>query len=81
MVLHQVFRFNSPVWFNVGTPSKQHASGSIVLSVDDSMESTLDWHKEGWTDLPGRLGRRHEPVPHPGLVRAALRPVVRHPAR
>ncbi|RSM40047.1 vitamin B12-dependent ribonucleotide reductase [Amycolatopsis balhimycina DSM 5908] len=26
MLLHQVFSFNSPVWFNVGTPSKQQVS-------------------------------------------------------
>jgi adenosylcobalamin-dependent ribonucleoside-diphosphate reductase len=26
MLLHQVFSFNSPVWFNVGTPAKQQVS-------------------------------------------------------
>src|SRR5437588_11857500 len=26
MLLHQVFSFNSPVWFNVGTPSPQQVS-------------------------------------------------------
>lgn len=43
MLLHQVFSFNSPVWFNVGTPSKQQVSACFILSVDDSMESILNW--------------------------------------
>ena len=46
MLLHQVFSFNSPVWFNVGTPSPQQVSACFILSVDDSMDSILDWYKE-----------------------------------
>ncbi len=46
MLLHQVFSFNSPVWFNVGTPSPQQVSACFILSVDDSMESILNWYKE-----------------------------------
>ena len=46
MLLHQVFSFNSPVWFNVGTTSKQQVSACFILSVDDTMESILDWYKE-----------------------------------
>src|SRR5688572_11383536 len=34
MVLHQIFAFNSPVWFNVGTPSPQQVSACFILSVD-----------------------------------------------
>lgn len=45
-VLHQVFAFNSPVWFNVGTKQPQQVSACFILSVDDSMESILDWYKE-----------------------------------
>ncbi|HYN28481.1 MAG TPA: vitamin B12-dependent ribonucleotide reductase [Dermatophilaceae bacterium] len=45
-LLHQVFSFNSPVWFNVGTPSPQQVSACFILSVDDSMESILNWYKE-----------------------------------
>ncbi|GAB3572062.1 vitamin B12-dependent ribonucleotide reductase [Amycolatopsis endophytica] len=46
MLLHQVFSFNSPVWFNVGTTSKQQVSACFILAVDDTMESILDWYKE-----------------------------------
>lgn len=46
LLLHQYFSFNSPVWFNVGTPSPQQVSACFILSVDDSMESILTWYKE-----------------------------------
>ncbi|HET7173258.1 MAG TPA: vitamin B12-dependent ribonucleotide reductase [Nocardioidaceae bacterium] len=46
MLVHQVFSFNSPVWFNVGTPSPQQVSACFILSVDDSMDSILNWYKE-----------------------------------
>ena len=36
-LLHQIFSFNSPVWFNVGTPQPQQVSACFILSVDDSM--------------------------------------------
>jgi len=45
-LLHQVFSFNSPVWFNVGTASPQQVSACFILSVDDSMSSILNWYKE-----------------------------------
>ena len=32
MLLHQVFSFNSPVWFNVGTVSPQQVSACFILS-------------------------------------------------
>ncbi len=46
MLLNQLFSFNSPVWFNVGTPSPQQVSACFILSVDDSMESILNWYRE-----------------------------------
>ena len=46
MLLHQYFSFNSPVWFNVGTPAPQQVSACFILSVDDSMDSILNWYKE-----------------------------------
>ncbi|HVK44776.1 MAG TPA: vitamin B12-dependent ribonucleotide reductase [Micropruina sp.] len=46
MLLHQYFSFNSPVWFNVGTKSPQQVSACFILSVDDSMDSILNWYKE-----------------------------------
>ena len=45
-LLHQVFSFNSPGWFNVGTKSPQQVSACFILSVDDSMDSILNWYKE-----------------------------------
>ena len=56
MLLHQVFSFNSPVWFNVGTPSKQQVSACFILSVEDSMESILDWYKEEGLIFQGGSG-------------------------
>jgi len=46
LLLHQYFSFNSPVWFNVGTLSPQQVSACFILSVDDSMESILNWYRE-----------------------------------
>ena len=46
MLLHQVFSFNSPVWFNVGTTAPQQVSACFILSVDDTMDSILNWYKE-----------------------------------
>jgi ribonucleoside-diphosphate reductase alpha chain len=56
MLLHQVFSFNSPVWFNVGTSSPQQCSACFILSVDDSMESILDWYKEEGLIFKGGSG-------------------------
>ncbi|SDU86039.1 ribonucleoside-diphosphate reductase class II [Microlunatus sagamiharensis] len=46
LLLHQHFSFNSPVWFNVGTQSPQQVSACFILSVDDSMDSILNWYRE-----------------------------------
>jgi len=45
-LIHQVFSFNSPVWFNVGTAASQQVSACFILAVDDTIESILDWYKE-----------------------------------
>jgi ribonucleoside-diphosphate reductase alpha chain len=45
-LVHQIFSFNSPVWFNVGTAASQQVSACFILSVDDTIESILDWYKE-----------------------------------
>jgi ribonucleoside-diphosphate reductase alpha chain len=48
ILLHQMAAFNSPVWFNVGFEEHPQCSACFILSVDDSMESILDWNtKEG----------------------------------
>ncbi len=43
LLLHQYMAFNSPVWFNVGVEAKPQCSACFILSVDDTMESILDW--------------------------------------
>jgi ribonucleoside-diphosphate reductase alpha chain len=55
-LLHQVFSFNSPVWFNVGTQSPQQVSACFILSVDDSMDSILNWYKEEGKIFQGGSG-------------------------
>ncbi len=48
VLLHQLAAFNSPVWFNVGFEENPQCSACFILSVDDTMESILDWNtKEG----------------------------------
>ncbi|GAA2026467.1 vitamin B12-dependent ribonucleotide reductase [Pseudokineococcus marinus] len=56
MLLHQVFSFNSPVWFNVGTSSPQQVSACFILSVDDSMDSILNWYREEGMIFKGGSG-------------------------
>jgi ribonucleoside-diphosphate reductase alpha chain len=48
ILLHQKAAFNSPVWFNVGFEEKPQCSACFILSVEDTIESILDWNtKEG----------------------------------
>ncbi len=48
ILVNQLAAFNSPVWFNVGFEEKPQCSACFILSVDDTMESILDWNtKEG----------------------------------
>ncbi len=48
ILLNQMAAFNSPVWFNVGFEESPQCSACFILSVDDTMESILDWNtKEG----------------------------------
>ena len=56
MLLHQVFSFNSPVWFNVGTASPQQVSACFILAVDDTMESILNWYREEGLIFKGGSG-------------------------
>src|SRR5215207_808995 len=56
MLVHQVFSFNSPVWFNVGTRSPQQVSACFILSVDDSMDSILNWYREEGLIFKGGSG-------------------------
>ena len=56
MLMHQIFSFNSPVWFNVGTTSPQQVSACFILSVDDTMESILNWYREEGMIFKGGSG-------------------------
>ena len=46
MLMNQIFSYNSPVWFNVGTAAPQQVSACFILSVDDTMDSILNWYRE-----------------------------------
>jgi ribonucleoside-diphosphate reductase alpha chain len=55
-LIHQIFSFNSPVWFNVGTASPQQVSACFILAVDDTMDSILDWYREEGLIFKGGSG-------------------------
>src|SRR3954469_22837292 len=48
ILVNQLAAFNSPVWFNVGFEEKPQCSACFILSIQDSMDSILDWiRREG----------------------------------
>jgi len=48
ILVNQIAAFNSPVWFNVGFEEQPQCSACFILSVEDQLESILDWNtKEG----------------------------------
>src|SRR3954464_14232578 len=48
ILLQQHAAFNSPVWFNVGFEEHPQCSACFILSVEDTLESILEWNtKEG----------------------------------
>src|SRR5688572_16321632 len=48
ILLNQLAAFNSPVWFNVGFEEQPQCSACFILSVEDEMDSILDWNtREG----------------------------------
>ncbi len=55
-LLHQVFSFNSPVWFNVGTSAPQQVSACFILAVDDTMDAILNWYREEGMIFKGGSG-------------------------
>jgi ribonucleoside-diphosphate reductase alpha chain len=56
-IIHQKAAFNSPVWFNIGVDGvPRQASACFILSVDDSMDSILNWYKEEGTIFKGGSG-------------------------
>jgi len=45
VLVNQQLCFNSPVWFNVGIEEKPQCSACFILSIEDSIDSILDWYR------------------------------------
>ena len=58
MLLHQVFSFNSPVWFNVGTPSPQQVSRLSAVRLPGQHPGWVGAYRQA---RRGRV-RRHQGV-------------------
>ncbi len=56
LLLDQEVCFNSPVWFNVGVEPKPQCSACFILSVDDTMDSILDWYRKEGVIFKGGSG-------------------------
>ena len=57
VLVTQKASFNSPVWFNIGVPNvPNQASACFILSVDDSMDSILNWYREEGIIFKGGSG-------------------------
>src|SRR5881296_2387516 len=56
LLLHQKVSFNSPVWFNMGVEPKPQCSACFILSVDDTMDSILDWYRREGIIFKGGSG-------------------------
>jgi ribonucleoside-diphosphate reductase alpha chain len=56
LLLEQRACFNSPVWFNVGVEAHPQCSACFILSVEDRMDSILDWYRKEGTIFKGGSG-------------------------
>ena len=57
LLLNQRAAFNSPVWFNIGVADvPQQSSACFILSVDDDMDSILNWYVEEGRIFKGGSG-------------------------
>ncbi len=56
ILVHQRACFNSPVWFNCGIEERPQCSACFILSVDDTMESILDWYRKEGVIFKGGSG-------------------------
>ena len=57
LLVTQKAAFNSPVWFNIGVAGvPQQASACFILSVDDAMDSILNWYREEGIIFKGGSG-------------------------
>jgi ribonucleoside-diphosphate reductase alpha chain len=57
VIVAQKAAFNSPVWFNIGVKGvPQQSSACFILSVNDSMNSILNWYREEGVIFKGGSG-------------------------
>ena len=57
LLVNQRVAFNSPVWFNIGVDGvPAQSSACFILSVDDSMNSILNWYREEGVIFKGGSG-------------------------
>jgi ribonucleoside-diphosphate reductase alpha chain len=57
LIVNQKAAFNSPVWFNIGVAGvPQQGSACFILSVDDTMDSILNWYTEEGVIFKGGSG-------------------------
>ena len=57
LIVHQMAAFNSPVWFNIGVAGvPQQGSACFILSVEDTMDSILNWYTEEGVIFKGGSG-------------------------
>src|SRR5881296_1838000 len=56
LLLHQKASFNSPVLFNMGVEPRPQCSACFILSVDDTMDSILDWYRKEGVIFKGGSG-------------------------
>jgi ribonucleoside-diphosphate reductase alpha chain len=56
ILLHQKACFNSPVWFNCGIEERPQCSACFILSVEDTMDSILDWYRKEGVIFKGGSG-------------------------
>ena len=56
LLVQQKLAFNSPVWFNVGVEPHPQCSACFILSVDDTMDSILDWYRKEGVIFKGGSG-------------------------
>jgi len=57
LIIHQKAAFNSPVWFNIGVHGvPQQGSACFILSVEDTMDSILNWYTEEGVIFKGGSG-------------------------
>ena len=56
LLVKQKASFNSPVWFNVGVEPIPQCSACFILSVNDTMDSILDWYRREGVIFKGGSG-------------------------